>query len=430
MAKTFDNISEAAATNYLFLFAQRTLALQSEPPTPPPLNVLGLPCEAILALGKFLQFLWNTLKGMALGKSKRAAAETVTEDTEAKLVTVKATAGKAACALAEASEVAEEAAKKKKAAEKEPAADMAMVDLEVGEKGATADEAAAEEDVAAELAAADTKLKDKVAEEAAETAVAEKEPADSEVGEIQIQAPTYKLAAEEKPAKEEVAAELAAADTKFEDKVTEEKPDASSGASGSTAATTAAELRTKGFILGNTSLLSPASQRISRLSRSLSMRQSAAPVAAPAAAAATAPDEPFLASTRCHSLPPAATRRQSLQLAATRKRSLPRLGERNVPLHDSSEEARQEEKQAAKELKGSFAEQITPLAEKITQYILDHQDDMAQEERWRTTMKRDTAKSFRRVEAEAQSRFDRQQKAMQAIDSKLSELFDHLTKQN
>ena len=38
MAKTFDNISEASATNYLFLFAQRTLALQNEPPTPPPLN--------------------------------------------------------------------------------------------------------------------------------------------------------------------------------------------------------------------------------------------------------------------------------------------------------------------------------------------------------------------------------------------------------
>ena len=43
MAKTFDNISEASATNYLFLFAQRTLALQNEPPTPPPLNALGLP---------------------------------------------------------------------------------------------------------------------------------------------------------------------------------------------------------------------------------------------------------------------------------------------------------------------------------------------------------------------------------------------------
>ena len=43
MAKTFDNISEASITNYLFLFAQRTLALQNEPPTPPPLNALGLP---------------------------------------------------------------------------------------------------------------------------------------------------------------------------------------------------------------------------------------------------------------------------------------------------------------------------------------------------------------------------------------------------
>ena len=54
MAKTFDNISEALATNYLFLFAQRTLALQNEPPTPPPLNVVGLPCEAIFRLWAWL----------------------------------------------------------------------------------------------------------------------------------------------------------------------------------------------------------------------------------------------------------------------------------------------------------------------------------------------------------------------------------------
>ena len=50
MAKTFDNISEASATNYLFLFTQRTLALQNEPPTPPPLNALGLPCHAVCLL--------------------------------------------------------------------------------------------------------------------------------------------------------------------------------------------------------------------------------------------------------------------------------------------------------------------------------------------------------------------------------------------
>ena len=55
MAKTFDNISEASGTNYLFLFAQRTLALQNEPPTPPPLNVLGLPCKGMYLLWKWVQ---------------------------------------------------------------------------------------------------------------------------------------------------------------------------------------------------------------------------------------------------------------------------------------------------------------------------------------------------------------------------------------
>ena len=55
MAKTFDNISEASATNYLFLFAQRPLALQNEPPTPPPLNALGLPCKGVYLLWKWVQ---------------------------------------------------------------------------------------------------------------------------------------------------------------------------------------------------------------------------------------------------------------------------------------------------------------------------------------------------------------------------------------
>ena len=50
MAKTFDNLSKTNATNYLFLFTQRTLALQNDPPTPPPLNALGLPCEAMCLL--------------------------------------------------------------------------------------------------------------------------------------------------------------------------------------------------------------------------------------------------------------------------------------------------------------------------------------------------------------------------------------------
>ena len=54
MAKNFDNISEASATNYLFIFSQRTLALRNELPTPPPLNALGLPCEVICLLGGLL----------------------------------------------------------------------------------------------------------------------------------------------------------------------------------------------------------------------------------------------------------------------------------------------------------------------------------------------------------------------------------------
>ena len=57
MAKTFDNISDTSTTNYLFLFAQRTLALQNEAPTPPPLNVVGLPCEAMRLLWDWLHLL-------------------------------------------------------------------------------------------------------------------------------------------------------------------------------------------------------------------------------------------------------------------------------------------------------------------------------------------------------------------------------------
>ena len=58
MAKTFDNISEASGTNYLFLFTQRALALQHEPPTPPPLYALSLPSKAVWAMDE----LWKACK--------------------------------------------------------------------------------------------------------------------------------------------------------------------------------------------------------------------------------------------------------------------------------------------------------------------------------------------------------------------------------
>ena len=43
----------------------------------------------------------------------------------------------------------------------------------------------------------------------------------------------------------------------------------------------------------------------------------------------------------------------------------------------------------------TFTDKTSPLAKQITEYILDHQDDAAQEDRWRTTMKREMSKSFR-----------------------------------
>jgi hypothetical protein len=74
MAKTFDNISEASVTNYLFLFAQRTLALQNEPPTPPPLNALGLPCNAISLLWAWVQK-QKQKKHLDMAKESAAPAE-------------------------------------------------------------------------------------------------------------------------------------------------------------------------------------------------------------------------------------------------------------------------------------------------------------------------------------------------------------------
>ena len=98
MSKTFDNISEASATNYLFLFAQRTLALQNEPPTPPPLNALGLPCEAISRLWAQLypekanEYLSSYLK--SIGAARTVVADTAVADTvEEKAAEEKAAAG-------------------------------------------------------------------------------------------------------------------------------------------------------------------------------------------------------------------------------------------------------------------------------------------------------------------------------------------------
>jgi len=72
MAKTFDNIFEASATNYLYLFAQRTLALSKDDrPMPPPLNIVGLPCRLVS---------WGLLKSQQKAANAEAAAETETAE--------------------------------------------------------------------------------------------------------------------------------------------------------------------------------------------------------------------------------------------------------------------------------------------------------------------------------------------------------------
>ena len=77
MAKTFDNISDALATNYLFLKAQRTLALQNEPLTPPPLYALGLPCHAMCML--WARLYPKKAESVAVEKKKAEAKEATNE---------------------------------------------------------------------------------------------------------------------------------------------------------------------------------------------------------------------------------------------------------------------------------------------------------------------------------------------------------------
>jgi len=71
MSKTFDNIAEAASTNYLFLKAQMTISLAQEPPTPPPFYVLSFPSELVRAA------LWLVRKGPAIKKAVKVAVKSI-----------------------------------------------------------------------------------------------------------------------------------------------------------------------------------------------------------------------------------------------------------------------------------------------------------------------------------------------------------------
>eukprot|EP00964_Phaeocystis_antarctica_P009630 scaffold5244_cov61-Phaeocystis_antarctica.AAC.3 len=251
MAKTFDNVSEASATNYLFLFTQRTLALQNEPPTPPPLNVVGLPCEAIRAM---LQ-LQGWLRGRAAAAKKKK--------------------------------------KKKKKADKNWSHTILLVAfvtrLRRRAQSAAAHSAAASRCTETEAAVAAAAPVEE-SQEKAETALSKKVSVELKVA----------------------AAANAAAGKSHS---TEELP-ASEGEDASTVKTVAIEVV---------------------------VVEAAEGAAAAGAAAAMEVEE-------------------------------------------------------AVDTKKKFA----PLAEKITEYIIDHQDDAAQEDRWRTIMKRDMTKSFKKVDAGVQ----------------------------
>ena len=91
MASTFANVSKSSATNYLFLFAQGTLAHHNDPPTPPPLNALGLPCEGMFRLWarlypkqaarhKYLSDYLKSIKATGIGMRLAAAKEKAPEE--------------------------------------------------------------------------------------------------------------------------------------------------------------------------------------------------------------------------------------------------------------------------------------------------------------------------------------------------------------
>ena len=70
--------------------------------------------------------------------------------------------------------------------------------------------------------------------------------------------------------------------------------------------------------------------------------------------------------------------------------------------------------------------EIAPLAKKITEDILDHHlDDAAQEDRWRTTMKRDMVESFR-VQRE---KSDKQREEVQTVKAEVQKVEAELQKQ-
>jgi len=93
MSATFaenSRMTRSSAFNYyyLFLFAQMTLAHQNAPPTPPPLNALGLPCNAMCRLWAWVQ---------KQEQAKESAAPAEVEEKDLKGAEARITSDKAQC---------------------------------------------------------------------------------------------------------------------------------------------------------------------------------------------------------------------------------------------------------------------------------------------------------------------------------------------
>ena len=71
-------------------------------------------------------------------------------------------------------------------------------------------------------------------------------------------------------------------------------------------------------------------------------------------------------------------------------------------------------------------ERIGPLAKAVTKYVLDHQADVAQEERWRTSMQRKMEKHFQEMKANQAQMKANQDQMMEANQGQMNQNFKDL----
>ena len=355
MAKTFDNISEASTTTCLFLFSQRTLALQNEPPTPPPLNALGMPCEVACRLWEWRYHPKNKYLSIYLlgpvAAAEKAAAEKALEEAKTE---ADADADAAAAAVAEAE--AEAAVFLLSQPSSPPPSPPPFDEVDYF----TASVAAALSSARPALSKHRTELEIN-AVNAEELKEGLKAAAKLKAAAASMAAGKKRLVSSEEVSMQTSAIEVAVASVEVE------------AAAAEPTATAEAEA---------TAMAKEAKGEAARAEeKEKAEPEEMAAAAVPAAAAAAAAEAKAKAAA-------------AAGLAVTKT-----------------------------------------LANQITEYIVDHQDDAAQEDHWRTTMKRDMSRSFKKVKEEVQAvkaevkaevqkveaELQRQRDAIHEVHSKLDE---------